>query len=206
MPLVPGEVASDRVASDRKPRLFACACCRQVWHLLTDDRSRRAVEVTERFVDGEATEEEWAAARAAARSAAGHTDWDNYAPSSPSRALAAWQAAMAAGDAAWDAAWDAAGAAPWDAATKQQAPLLRDIVGNPFRPVTLAPAVLAWQGGTVGKLAEGIYEERAFDRLPILADALEDAGCTDRAILDHCRGPGPHARGCWVVDLVLGKQ
>jgi hypothetical protein len=55
-------------------------------------------------------------------------------------------------------------------------------------------------------LAQGIYDERAFERLPILADALEDAGCTDAAILVHCRGPGPHVRGCWVVDLILGKQ
>jgi hypothetical protein len=63
-----------------------------------------------------------------------------------------------------------------------------------------------WNDGAVVKLAESIYTERAFDRLPILADALEDAGCTDAAVLDHCRGPGPHVRGCWVVDLVLGKE
>ncbi len=55
-------------------------------------------------------------------------------------------------------------------------------------------------------LARSIYDDRAFDRLPVLADALEDAGCTDAAILDHCRGPGPHVRGCWVVDLILGKS
>jgi hypothetical protein len=84
--------------------------------------------------------------------------------------------------------------------------LLRCIFGNPFRPApSLAPAVLAWNGGTVPKLAAAIYEERAFDRLPILADALEDAGCTDADILGHCRGGGEHVRDCWVVDLVLGK-
>jgi hypothetical protein len=54
-------------------------------------------------------------------------------------------------------------------------------------------------------MAQAIYNERGFDRLPILGDALEDAGCTDRDILDHCRGPGPHVRGCWAVDLLLGK-
>ena len=58
---------------------------------------------------------------------------------------------------------------------------------------------------TVVQLAQSIYDDRAFDRLPILADALEEAGCTDAAILDHCRGPGPHVRGCWAVDLLLGK-
>jgi hypothetical protein len=84
--------------------------------------------------------------------------------------------------------------------------LLRDIFGNPFRPVTIDPSWLTWNGSTVVKLADAIYEDRAFDRLPVLADALEEAGCSDQAILDHCRGPGPHVRGCWVVDLMLGKN
>jgi hypothetical protein len=85
--------------------------------------------------------------------------------------------------------------------------LLRDIFHGLFR--TLAPLplpVLAGNDGVVRRLAEGIYDERAFDRLPILADALEDAGGTDAAILEHCRGPGPHVRGCWVVDLILGQS
>jgi hypothetical protein len=81
------------------------------------------------------------------------------------------------------------------------------VFGNPFRfDPRIAPAVLAWNGGTVPKLAAAMYEERAFDRLPVLADALEDAGCTDAEILCHCRGGGEHVRGCWVVDLVLGKE
>ena len=74
-----------------------------------------------------------------------------------------------------------------------------------FRPVALNTAWLAWNDGTIPKLAQAIYDDRAFDRLPILADALEDAGCTDADILGHCRGGGEHTRGCWVVDLVLGK-
>jgi hypothetical protein len=68
------------------------------------------------------------------------------------------------------------------------------------------PAWLAWNGGTVVKLAEAIYAGRAFDRMPILADALEEAGCADANFLDHCREPGPHALGCWIVDLLLGKR
>jgi hypothetical protein len=84
-----------------------------------------------------------------------------------------------------------------------QADLLREIFGNPFRPVTFDSA---WRTETAVALASGIYADRAFDRLPILADALEEAGCDNADVLAHCRGPGPHVRGCWVVDLVLGKS
>jgi hypothetical protein len=80
--------------------------------------------------------------------------------------------------------------------------ILRCVFGNPFRPVAVDPN---WLTSTVLALAQGIYEERAFDRLPILADALQDAGCDNEDILNHCRDIGPHARGCCVVDLVLGK-
>jgi hypothetical protein len=62
-----------------------------------------------------------------------------------------------------------------------------------------------WNDGTIAKLAEAIYEEWAFDRLPILADALEEAGCTSEELLTHCRAGGEHVRGCWAVDLLLGK-
>jgi hypothetical protein len=89
---------------------------------------------------------------------------------------------------------------------KRSLSLLHCIFGNPFRPVSLDPAWLHCNGGTVRKMAEAIYDDRAFDRLPILADALEEAGCTDRAVLDHCRGSGAHVRGCWVLDLLLGKE
>ncbi|MCI0459739.1 MAG: hypothetical protein L0Z62_22540 [Gemmataceae bacterium] len=85
---------------------------------------------------------------------------------------------------------------------KAIANLLRDIFGNPFRPVTVDPAR---ETSAVVALARSIYEERRFEDLPILADALEEAGCTDADLLGHCRGPGPHTRGCWVVDLLLGK-
>ena len=81
--------------------------------------------------------------------------------------------------------------------------MMRDIFGNPFRSAAIDPA---WRTDTVLTLARGMYESRDFGAMPILADALQDAGCISEDILNHCRGPGPHARGCWVVDLVLGKQ
>jgi hypothetical protein len=84
--------------------------------------------------------------------------------------------------------------------------LIRDVIGNPFHPVKVVSNWLAWNDGTVRRIAQGIYDERAFDRLPILHDALLDAGCDDEAILSHCRSEGPHVRGCWVIDLILGKE
>ncbi|HVS39661.1 MAG TPA: hypothetical protein VMS17_29155 [Gemmataceae bacterium] len=89
---------------------------------------------------------------------------------------------------------------------REQATLLRELLGSPFRPIALDPTWLEWNDGTVRKMATAIYEERAFDRLPLLADALEEAGCTDADILAHCRSGGEHVRGCWVVDLLLGKS
>jgi hypothetical protein len=86
---------------------------------------------------------------------------------------------------------------------REQAVLIREVFGNPFRPVTLD---IRWQTETVVALATGIYADRAFDRMPILADAMEEAGCDNADMLNHCRGEGPHVRGCWVVDLVLGKS
>ncbi|OAI55048.1 hypothetical protein AYO44_13665 [Planctomycetaceae bacterium SCGC AG-212-F19] len=95
-------------------------------------------------------------------------------------------------------------AGPFTSAEKvAQAMLLRDSFGNPFHPVTIAPA---WQTANVVSLAQTIYDEKAFDRMPILGDALEDAGCDNAEMLQHCRQPGEHVRGCWVVDLVLGKE
>jgi hypothetical protein len=91
----------------------------------------------------------------------------------------------------------------WGIERGEQASLLRDIAGNPFRPVTISPT---WQTANVVAIAQAIYDERGFDRLPILADALEDAGCTNVEILEHCRAGGEHVRGCWVVDLLLGKE
>jgi hypothetical protein len=98
------------------------------------------------------------------------------------------------------------GPVPPDASLPYYA-LLRDIVGPlPFRPVVIEPAWLRWNWGTVPAIARTIYEERAYHELPILADALMDAGCCNEEVLAHCRSPGPHVRGCWVVDLLLGRE
>jgi hypothetical protein len=91
------------------------------------------------------------------------------------------------------------------AAKARLVPVVRDVFGNPFRGVSLDPSWRRWHDGRVSRLAEGIYEEGAFDRLPVLADALSEAGCDNEDILAHCRSPGPHRRGCWVVDLLLAR-
>src|SRR5262249_54741761 len=101
----------------------------------------------------------------------------------------------------------------FEAERRVQCDLLREVMGDPFRCVAVAPGWRARGGEPVPRLGEAIYEGRSLPggtldgaRRPILADALEDAGCTEAAILEHCRGPGPHVRGCWVVDLILGKS
>jgi hypothetical protein len=80
---------------------------------------------------------------------------------------------------------------------------LRDIFGNPFRPVAFDPR---WRTSDVVGVARAIYDDKAFERMPILGDALMDAGCEDEQVISHCRGDGPHVRGCWVVDLILEKE
>jgi hypothetical protein len=89
-----------------------------------------------------------------------------------------------------------------EAERRAQASLLKEIFGNPFRPVAFSTA---WRSDTAVTLARQMYESRDFSAMPILADALQDAGCDSDDVLNHCRGSGPHVRGCWVVDLVLGK-
>lgn len=86
---------------------------------------------------------------------------------------------------------------------KVLAKYIREQLGNPFRPYRCEPE---WRTETVLALASAIEAERAFDRMPILADALEEAGCDEQPMLDHLRGPGPHARGCWVLDLILNRE
>ena len=187
----------------RKFRLFACAC---VWRLgpsLITGADRAVIETAEGFADGKITGEQLEATRLSI--------WANNATARPGllremlglicrpeiwRAVKVWRRAL---HESWEPIRNITSAEE----KRTQASLVRDIFGNPFRRVTFSRQ---WRTSTVVTLARGIYQERAFDRLPILADALQDAGCESPDILDHCRGPGPHARGCWVIDLVLQKN
>jgi hypothetical protein len=196
-------------ASQRKLRLFAVACCRRVERLLGDKRPRRAVEVAERYADGEATTKERANAREAARAFA--NDPAHYAdpawfPSSAAAHVCEHRAWSAAGNASWYAA-RYSGREDEDAERAAQADLLRDLFDSlPFRLVTLDLSWLTWHGGLLVSMARQMYESRDFVDMPVLADALEEAGCSDQKILSHCRQQGQvHVRGCWVIDLLLGK-
>jgi hypothetical protein len=176
-------------ASDRKLRLFACACVRHIWDLLATTQSgalgRHAIRVAERYADGLATPDELARAH-------GDSGW---VPVPVARAASQPEA--------WQAAWDVLHLRLLDGPA--HAALLRELFGNPFRPVSVPPAWREWNGRTIPKLAAALYAERRFAEMPVLADALEEAGCTDQALLDHCRRAGEHVRGCWVVDLLAGK-
>jgi hypothetical protein len=199
----------------RKLRLFACACCREDWDSL-GDRGQQAVEVSERFADGLATREELVAARRAATAAAySMTSWRAWAPVFVALDPAGFPdderlagAASAASNVVTAGTLSEVIAAlqGTECDPARICGLMRDVFGNPYRPSGRNGAWLAWNGGTIPKLAAAIYKDRAFERPPVLADALEDAGCTDAAILEHCRGPGPHVRGCWAVDLLLGNS
>jgi hypothetical protein len=201
--------------SHRKLRLFACACCRRVWHHLTDPRSRAAVEVAERHADGRATKEELEQAGSAAYAAIvallGVTSPPNRQDYPINLPDAVWRTTEISPSLAdfRNTVRLVAGrtSVPGDGeGLKPQADLLRDIVGTPepFRRVRFDRRWPLHNDRAARRLALTIYKESRFDLLPILGDALEDAGCAEADILDHCRGPGPHVRGCWVVDLVLG--
>lgn len=191
--------------SERKRRLFACACCRHIWPLITNKDCRRAVEVAERYADGLVSESE----RSIAEYLVSGEDVDDAIP--PAEVADNW-AVVSADDEVLDPEEDfalltatiaASAARHPDRERASQGSLAHDIFGNPFRPVTEDPTYLT---RNVTDLAEAIYSDRTFDRLPILADVLEDAGCTNQDILAHCRSGGEHFRGCWVLDLLLGKN
>jgi hypothetical protein len=213
-------------ASDRKLRLFAVACCRLIGHLLKDARCREALEVYDAYADGlsggvalrrarcnaEAAFDPYNCRRLNEQGCWSGDLWVQFYARGAVRAAGrsdVWEAARQARKAAAFAVSSNAAVPGQEARRTEeagQAALLHDILGNPFRPVALDPSLLTWQRGTIPKLAEDIYDDRAFDRLPILADALEEAGCTDPDILTHCRSGGDHVRGCWPVDLILGKS
>jgi hypothetical protein len=201
-------------ASDRKLRLFKCACCRRIWHLIGPAEYRHVVEVAELFSDQQADESELQRALEDTWTVTGN----------PGHDPTAWAVIHTAGELVerwnWSYVEDVththAARAVSIAAERgdeldpaellAQAALLRDLFGNPFRPAVIEPCLLAHDAGSLCRMAQTIYEERRFADLPILADALEEAGCTDKALLSHCRGPGPHVRGCWALDLILGKS
>jgi hypothetical protein len=192
--------------SQRKWRLIAVGFCRRIWGLLVDERSRQAVDASERWADGLIQLNQMNRIWNAAEPTLFHPIGDGpqeapsaaHAAASPSKS-ATFRAAMRART----AVQVAGGSAPVE--ERHQCDLIRDIVGNPFHRIALDRQWVSWNHGTLPAIARHIYEGRAYYDLPILADALEDAGFANTSILDHCRLPVEHVRGCWVVDLLLGK-
>ena len=180
--------------SNRKLRLFACACALRVWHLINKEELKDCLQRSERFAEGGL-----------------HDDFrietfNLGLLNSKSRAglavvSTAWETALGAAE---HTASNAAQAAPRRAGRKAQTELINCIFGlQKSRKDPLDPR---WLTSTVVDLAQAIYEEHAFGRMPILSDALMDAGCDNEEIILHCRSGGPHVRGCWVVDLLTGKE
>jgi hypothetical protein len=212
----------NRPAGDRKLLLYGVACCRAHEHLLQSDASRNAVDWAERFADGEVQRDDeydrldWASEGAAFRCEQSKTredspDWMDEVEvalhfrgriTEPERSSV--RAAYFANALMTHDTHD-----PFDPTFSNYAsllllPFLRDIFGNPFRPVAFAPE---WRTDTAVALAKQMYDSREFGAMPILADALQDAGCDNADILSHCRDTSlTHVRGCWVTDLVLGKE
>jgi hypothetical protein len=180
---------------------------------LTVPESRQAVGAAELYADGYASAPDLRALAAIARrdrygavfAAVVACISDDAAYAANTRKAApgvAYLAAMAVGNASHPRDWKASKRAELEA----QSELLRCVFGNPFRPTTKIQPAWLDHNGRAKRLAQGIYDDRAFHWEPRLADALEDAGCTDAELLGHLRGPGPHVRGCWAVDLLLAKQ
>ena len=178
--------------SDRKLRLTAIGCTTRLQHQPFFVRAiQHALDLAEKDADGRASQEEMATARAAVKAVGGIIGL-----------MADW--AVSDSESAFKVAWACVCGIANESV--EVCDLIRDIFHNPYRPVTFASAWLSWNDRLIPRLAKSIYDDRAFDRMPILADALEEAGCTDTDILNHCRQPGEHVRGCWVVDLLLGKK
>jgi hypothetical protein len=213
-------------ASDRKRRLFAVACCRLCRQLMRNPSHRADVDLAERFADGQATEAELTAAYHRVNDLA----CARYA-NTTEREIRRWAEMVAVANTlrlpadASDAVWNLTRASQ-RGIERQMVALLHDVVGNPFHdinPAWITPAILPllihnqelansrfldeWRTSDAQAVARGMYEARDFSAMPILADALQDAGCDNDAVLNHCRDPEQvHVRGCWVVDLVLGKS
>jgi hypothetical protein len=210
-------------ADPRKLRLFSCACCRRVWHMLPEGPIREAVELCERVADGAAEASELIGA---IKEVKAMEDPKGLGPANlVVRAIGSGDLHRAAISATFDVlgmVLRAGGLGAFEpgfnlvraAEGAVLAGWLRCLFGNPFRPSPPLPAaVLAWHDSTVRPLAEGIYESCRLPagtldntRLAILADALLDAGCDEEALLSHCRRAEPHIRGCWAVDTLLSKS
>ncbi|VTR92077.1 Uncharacterized protein OS=uncultured bacterium PE=4 SV=1 [Gemmata massiliana] len=169
-------------ASKRKAQLFACAALRRCDPPLSL-REEEILLIVERSADGRATDDEILFAAENANERGSRVGW----------------APLVEGY--WEAV-ECARVAGEERDEVALCKLVREVFSNPFRPVAFDPS---WLTSTVTQLAERIYQERSFDRMPILADALQDAGCNNEDVLNHCRRPGEHVRGCWVVDTILGK-
>lgn len=197
--------------SERRLRLVSCACSRRFWKLITDKRGQQAVDGTERYVEGQISAAELESLSLAARKSWEEVHNDFFRKSEGPLSAAAMAVYTSSPHFDMNVLSNAMGAAveafPKRARKKvekrSQALLLRDIFGNPFRSVIFSPK---WRTDTAVALAQHMYDSRDFGAMPILADALQDAGCDSENVLNHCRGPGPHVRGCWVVDAVLGKM
>ncbi|VTR90909.1 SMI1/KNR4 family protein OS=Paenibacillus alvei DSM 29 GN=PAV_9c00940 PE=4 SV=1 [Gemmata massiliana] len=194
-----------REGYDRKLRLFACACARRVWHLMPGEHFWRAIETAEQFADGKVTDEACQGLKKKCESMNTQNGWSTAA------AAATHCLSTDAVEAAWSGAQNAAGSESstdrgegpkWEAARAKQVDLLREIFGNPFRPIHVDPLWLKWNNGTVPQIADRIYQTNNFGDLLVLADALEEAGCTDAETLAHLRGQSEHVRGCWALDLL----
>ena len=196
-------------ADQRRCLLFACACERRLWH--HPDCEREKVEVTESYADEQAPATELFAVLehigTEGVTLQSVTDMDPVAWADDEAMRSAEYAAnIEHGPISYTLGNGQAWKDSYAAERSAQATLFREIFGNPFRPAGVEFSWLTWNLGTVVNLARSIYHERAFDCLPVLADALEEAGCTDTDLLNHCRQPGNHVRGCWLVDLILGKN
>ena len=208
-------------ASDRKLRLFACACCRRVWHLLYDERSRKAVEVGEKFSDGLISNEEAIDVLQRLHTRLAELEGDFRLQAEVALDCCRTGPFSAALETAWRTErlqvvtacfpddWFSEKSTATRVETQEevkgiQTQLLHCIFGPlRFRPVTLNPA---WQTASVLSLAQSIYDQRQFENMSILADALEDAGCDNGEVLTHCRQLGEHVKGCWCIDRILGKK
>jgi hypothetical protein len=190
-------------ASQRKLRLAAVACARLVWAYLADRWSRQGIETAEKFADHLVDRHDISIARESALEA---VRWAEA--NTPGKALHAARAASAT--TLSECAQAAKGAARHTvlAAGEESPPIvsgvLRDVFGNPFRPVVFE---LSWLGrdGGIKLMARKLYDERRFEDLPRLGDALAAEGCRDAAVLEHCRQTALHFRGCWVLDLLTGR-